>query len=396
MISAAIVTGCDAIHPGYGFLSEDEGFAEVVRAHDLTFIGPPPNVLDRFANKESTRRLLGSLACRRSRARTASSATTPTRSRRASGSATRVLIKPPGRGRRQGHADGPDPARARGVPQGLPLRGARRVRRRLALPRALARRQPPRRGPGGGRPLRARRPPRRARLLRPAPPPEDPRGGAHARARPRRRGTTSAPGRSGRSWRPATRTSGRSSSSSTRRQLLLHRDQLPDPGRASRDRDAHRDRPRRDPDPDRGRRAARVQPGRRRSAAATRSSSGSTPRTRSTSSGRPPASSSATSRRAARVSGWTRTCIAGYEVPPFYDSLLGKLIVWGPEPPGGDRTGPRRPGRAHRRRPRHERPDPPGDPRQRGLPRRPDDHEPARSGRVVSVPPAAVGRPRET
>ncbi|MFL5679394.1 MAG: acetyl-CoA carboxylase biotin carboxylase subunit [Chloroflexota bacterium] len=59
MISAAIVTGCDAVHPGYGFLSEDEGFAEVVRAHDLTFIGPPPNVLERFGNKESTRRLLG-------------------------------------------------------------------------------------------------------------------------------------------------------------------------------------------------------------------------------------------------------------------------------------------------------------------------------------------------
>ncbi|MEA2518486.1 MAG: acetyl-CoA carboxylase, biotin carboxylase subunit [Chloroflexota bacterium] len=61
VISAAIVTGCDAIHPGYGFLSEDEGFAEVVRAHDLTFIGPPANVLERFASKESTRRLLGNL-----------------------------------------------------------------------------------------------------------------------------------------------------------------------------------------------------------------------------------------------------------------------------------------------------------------------------------------------
>src|SRR4026209_783244 len=59
VISAALVTGCDAIHPGYGFLSEDETFAEVVRAHDLTFIGPPPEVLDRFASKEGTRRLLG-------------------------------------------------------------------------------------------------------------------------------------------------------------------------------------------------------------------------------------------------------------------------------------------------------------------------------------------------
>jgi acetyl-CoA carboxylase biotin carboxylase subunit len=59
VISAALVTGCEAIHPGYGFLSEDEGFAEVVRAHGLTFIGPPPSVLERFASKEATRRLLG-------------------------------------------------------------------------------------------------------------------------------------------------------------------------------------------------------------------------------------------------------------------------------------------------------------------------------------------------
>jgi acetyl-CoA carboxylase biotin carboxylase subunit len=58
VVSAAIVTGCDAIHPGYGFLSEDAGFADVVRAHGLTFIGPPAEVLERFASKEATRRLL--------------------------------------------------------------------------------------------------------------------------------------------------------------------------------------------------------------------------------------------------------------------------------------------------------------------------------------------------
>jgi acetyl-CoA carboxylase biotin carboxylase subunit len=59
IISAAIVTGCDAIHPGYGFLSEDAGFVDAVRAHDLTFIGPSAEVLERFASKEATRRLLG-------------------------------------------------------------------------------------------------------------------------------------------------------------------------------------------------------------------------------------------------------------------------------------------------------------------------------------------------
>jgi acetyl-CoA carboxylase, biotin carboxylase subunit len=58
VISAAVVTGCDAIHPGYGFLSEDSGFADVVRAHGMTFIGPPAEILELFASKEATRRML--------------------------------------------------------------------------------------------------------------------------------------------------------------------------------------------------------------------------------------------------------------------------------------------------------------------------------------------------
>ena len=58
LISAALVTGCEAIHPGYGFLSEDDAFADAVRAHGMMFIGPSPEVLERFASKEGTRRLL--------------------------------------------------------------------------------------------------------------------------------------------------------------------------------------------------------------------------------------------------------------------------------------------------------------------------------------------------
>jgi acetyl-CoA carboxylase biotin carboxylase subunit len=40
LISAALVTGAEAIHPGYGFLSENAHFAEMVEAHNITFIGP--------------------------------------------------------------------------------------------------------------------------------------------------------------------------------------------------------------------------------------------------------------------------------------------------------------------------------------------------------------------
>ena len=58
LLSAALVSGCEAIHPGYGFLSEDDTFAEMTRSHGLAFIGPPPEVLERFASKAGTRTLL--------------------------------------------------------------------------------------------------------------------------------------------------------------------------------------------------------------------------------------------------------------------------------------------------------------------------------------------------
>ncbi len=58
VVSAALITGCDAIHPGYGFLSEDASFAEVCAAHELVFIGPRAEVLERFASKYAVRRML--------------------------------------------------------------------------------------------------------------------------------------------------------------------------------------------------------------------------------------------------------------------------------------------------------------------------------------------------
>ena len=42
ILSAATITGADAIHPGIGFLSENADFAEVVAEHGFTFIGPKP------------------------------------------------------------------------------------------------------------------------------------------------------------------------------------------------------------------------------------------------------------------------------------------------------------------------------------------------------------------
>ena len=58
VISAALATCCDAIHPGYGFLSENAAFAEAAAAHGLTFIGASAAVLERFESKAGVRALL--------------------------------------------------------------------------------------------------------------------------------------------------------------------------------------------------------------------------------------------------------------------------------------------------------------------------------------------------
>lgn len=61
IISAAEITSTDAIHPGYGFLSESARFASIVEEHGITFIGPNPDHIrlmsDKIAAKEAMRRL---------------------------------------------------------------------------------------------------------------------------------------------------------------------------------------------------------------------------------------------------------------------------------------------------------------------------------------------------
>ena len=51
IISAAEVTGADAIHPGYGFLSENARFADIVAEHGITFIGPSPDHIRQMGDK---------------------------------------------------------------------------------------------------------------------------------------------------------------------------------------------------------------------------------------------------------------------------------------------------------------------------------------------------------
>jgi acetyl-CoA carboxylase biotin carboxylase subunit len=57
LIRAADVADVEAIHPGYGFLSENAGFAAMCRDCELEFIGPPPEAMQRLGNKNQARRL---------------------------------------------------------------------------------------------------------------------------------------------------------------------------------------------------------------------------------------------------------------------------------------------------------------------------------------------------
>ncbi len=61
IISAAEISGADAIHPGYGFLSENARFAEIVEMHDLIFIGPKPEHIRTMGDKVEAKRTAGAL-----------------------------------------------------------------------------------------------------------------------------------------------------------------------------------------------------------------------------------------------------------------------------------------------------------------------------------------------
>jgi acetyl-CoA carboxylase, biotin carboxylase subunit len=61
IISAAEISHADAIHPGYGFLSENAKFAEIVEAHGLIFVGPKPEHIRTMGDKVEAKRTAGAL-----------------------------------------------------------------------------------------------------------------------------------------------------------------------------------------------------------------------------------------------------------------------------------------------------------------------------------------------
>ena len=181
IIAACEITGAQAVHPGYGFLSENARFAEIVEAHGYTFIGPTAR-----AHPHDGRQDRG-----QGDGKAPGIPVVP-------GSEGAVASEPRGDERRRGDrlsgADQGDRRRRRARHEGRPYaartglcarhrarRGQGRFRRRRGLPRAVPDDAAPYRDPGDRRRLGQAVPPRRARLLVAAPPPEGDGGGAPPR-----------------------------------------------------------------------------------------------------------------------------------------------------------------------------------------------------------------------
>ena len=191
VVAAAKQAGADAIHPGYGFLSERSAFAAAVEAAGLKLVGPSATVMDKMGRKDAAREIavaagvpvVPSYAPLGGLDRLVTSVVEEG-ARPPSGLDHRDGLPGPGQGRSgrrwQGHADRPVRRGVRRRGGFRSTRGTERVRRRHDPDREVRRARPPYRGPDPRRLPWQRRPSLRARLLHPAAAPEGAGGGPRA------------------------------------------------------------------------------------------------------------------------------------------------------------------------------------------------------------------------
>ena len=172
VISAAEIANVDAIHPGYGLLSENANFAEVCRACGIKFIGPPPEVTRLMGEKEKARAAMKKVGVPILPGSDGIVQSADEALEWASSIGFPVIVKASagggGRGMRIIRSADELPNH---VPRGA-IGGGRRVRQRRSLHGEVHRAAAAHRVPGAGRRARQRDQPGRARVQHPAPPSE--------------------------------------------------------------------------------------------------------------------------------------------------------------------------------------------------------------------------------
>jgi acetyl-CoA carboxylase biotin carboxylase subunit len=146
LISAAEVTGADCVHPGYGFLSENAHFAEVVQRCGLTWIGPQPSVMRLMGDKVSAR-----AAMTKAGVPTLPGTGVIETDFQAEEAVERIGFPVIIKASAGGGGRGMKIVAPVGAAGGRALRGAGRLWQPRRLSRALHRPAPSRRGPGAGR-----------------------------------------------------------------------------------------------------------------------------------------------------------------------------------------------------------------------------------------------------
>ena len=329
IVAAAVTTGCEAVHPGYGFLSENPAFVEACTDNDLVFVGPPASVMRHDGRQDRGPR--GDARRRRADRRRAPRARRTLAEARSAAAEIGypVMLKAAAGGGGRGMRLVDDPARARRCVRRRRRRGEGGVRRRHALRRegAAARRATSRSRCSatptatsltlGERECSIQR--RHQKLVEETPSPAlSPRAargdGVRGRTRLpvgrlRQRRHVRVPARA-------------------RRHVLVHRAERAAPGRASGDRALHRHRPRphassRSPRANRSRSTGRAP--RRGHSIEIRLNAEDPARDFMPAPGhRDPLPAAAR----ARASASTPSSRTATTISPYYDSLIAKLIVW--------------------------------------------------------------------
>ena len=194
IVDLAAAVGADAIHPGYGFLSENAGFARLCEERGIAFIGPPSAAIAAMGSKIESRRLMTAAGVP-----IVPGGTDPLASAEAAREAAieigyPVMLKASAGGGGKGMRLVREESELEAAFRGATSEARCQLQRRLGLHRTLRRAAPPRRDSGARRPPRPDRLPRRTGVLPAAKAPEGRRRGAVARRRP---GSPAPHGRSG-------------------------------------------------------------------------------------------------------------------------------------------------------------------------------------------------------